>query len=278
MDINVGSINEVLNKIDDLVRIGANLEEVNMVLRQNPGNSPGSLLEREEQYYLNEYGKRSFIVPVSAGGLLIAPIGMEGKSRYQGRTEPQGVVVVFNRSTGRLALIDLDHYKEGLPGIKVSASDYKTGGIRDSNGHLTHNQILVVQHVFTGGQADHGIVTRNPDKPMQRPIPDGRYDILDNDADTRHSGWFRLDSKDGDPYNDRDETTARDGFRWHMGTESWGCVTHDVSVGDRQEEWDVIMEILNTTSTTTVPERRGKQGWNPFSRLTRYGVMIIKKE
>ncbi len=278
MDVNVGSIKEILDKIDDLVRIGVDVVEVNFVLRLNLDNGPESLLESGGRRYLNEYGERSFIQPIGAEASLIAPMGFSDPSKYTIKAEPKDVIVVFNKSTGRLALVDLDHFEKDLPSRRVSATDYKIGGIRDSNGKLTHNQILVVEHVFTGGQADHGIVTRNPERPMQRPIPDGRYDILDNDANTRHSGWFRLDSQDESRYNDRDETTGRDGFRWHMGIESWGCVTHDISTGDRQEEWDVIMEILNTTSKTRVPERRGNQGWNPFSHLTRYGVMIIKKE
>ncbi len=48
------------------------------------------------------------------------------------------------------------------------------------------------------------------------------------------------------------------------------------SAGDRSEEWNVVTNILNNTSTTTVPERRGMQRFKPFSKLTNYGTMIIK--
>jgi hypothetical protein len=47
---------------------------------------------------------------------------------------------------------------------------------------------------------------------------------------------------------------------------------------DRQGEWNVVTEILNTTSTTTVPERRGNQSWNPFSWLTNYGTVKVTGE
>ena len=50
---------------------------------------------------------------------------------------PEDVIITFNRSTGKLAIIDLDHYQKGLPKKTVSASGYVHGGIRDSNGKLT---------------------------------------------------------------------------------------------------------------------------------------------
>lgn len=188
---------------------------------------------------------------------------------------PLDVIITFNKSTGKLAIIDRDHYQKGLPTKTVSAKDYVQGGIRDANGKLTHNQILVMENVFSGGKATDGVVERDPKRPQQKPIPNGTYDLLDNNADTKHTGWFRLDKQDESRYNDKDDATGRDGFRFHLGTKSWGCVTCDVSKGSRQEEWNVVTEILNTTSTTTVPERRGNQKWNPFSWLTNYGTLKV---
>lgn len=188
---------------------------------------------------------------------------------------PLDVIILFNKSNGRLSVMDKDHYQKGLPTRVVSANEYVHGGIRDSEGRLTHNQILQMDNFFSGGKSTDGIVERDPNRPMQKAIPNGKYDLLDNDADTKHTGWFRLDSKDNRRYNDKDDATGRDGFRLHMGTESWGCVTCDVSQGDRKKEWGVLTEILNTTSTTTVPERRGNQSLNPFSQLTNYGTIKV---
>ena len=188
---------------------------------------------------------------------------------------PLDVIITFNKSTGKLAIMDLDHYQKGLPTKTVSAKDYVQGGIRDANGKLTHNQVLVMENVFSGGKATGGVVERDPKRPQQKPIPNGTYDLLDNNADTIHTGWFRLDKQDENRYNDKDDATGRDGFRFHLGTESWGCVTCDVSQGDRQEVRNVVTEILNTTSTTTVPEKRGNQKWNPLSWLTNYGTVRV---
>ncbi|MFT4537260.1 MAG: RHS repeat-associated protein, partial [Saprospiraceae bacterium] len=189
---------------------------------------------------------------------------------------PEDVIIVFNRSTRRLAITDLDHYKSGLPSRTVSASNYVQGGIRNKKGELTHNQILVIDNVFSGGKSSKGKVERDPNNPMHRAIPVGDYDVLDNNADTRHSGWFRLDSKDDSPYNDKDETTGRDGFRLHIGSESYGCVTCDGSDGDRSSEWPVLEQILNTTSTTEVKEKRGNQWLLPWSKLTKYGTLKVQ--
>ena len=191
---------------------------------------------------------------------------------------PEDVIIVFNKPTRRLAITDLDYYQSGLPTLIVSASDYVQGGVRDSDGNLTHNQVLVMDNVFTGGKATEGIVERDPNRPQQKPIPNGPYDLLDNDADTRHTGWFRVDKQDENRYDDRDDAAGRDGFRFHLGTESWGCITCDSSKDDRTEEWKVVTKILNTTSTTTVPEKRGNQSWNPFSSLTNYGTIEVTGE
>jgi RHS repeat-associated protein len=144
---------------------------------------------------------------------------------------PIDVIITFNKSTGKLSIIDKDHFQKGLPTKTVSAKDYVRGGIRDTNGKLTQNQILVMENVFSGGKATDGVVERDPKRPQQKPIPNGTFDLLDNDADTKHSGWFRLDIQDDNSYNDKDDATGRNGFRFHLGTESWGCVTCDVSQG-----------------------------------------------
>lgn len=62
----------------------------------------------------------------------------------------------------------------------------------------------------------------------------------------------------------------------HLGVESWVCVTADISVEDRKEEWSIIKGAIEGTTTTTVPEKRGRQKWNPFSKLTNYGTLTVK--
>lgn len=176
---------------------------------------------------------------------------------------------VFNKSTNTMMLTpDVSKWKPNLPVKVVSATDYKAGD-------KTHNQIIRVENVFTGGESNNGEVTRDPNRPMQKPIPNGTYDILDNDADTKHDGWFRLDKQDSGPQNDKDDSTGRNGFRLHPGAESWGCVTVDKTEGDRTKEWSIIKSTIEGTTTTTVPEKRGNQGFNPFSWLTNFGTLKV---
>lgn len=192
--------------------------------------------------------------------------------------DPDGreVKAVFNRETHKLYIMDLDNYKKGLPILHLSANNYKLGGMRDNNGNLTHNQILVVNNVFSGGVVENGNIVRDRTSSEQRAIPTATFDIVDNNADTRHTGWFRLDRQDGSPLNDVDDVTNRDGYRFHLGVLSWGCVTVDKTQDNAQESWSVVSSILNSTSTTTVKENRGNQWLLPWSNLKKYGIMIVK--
>ena len=54
-----------------------------------------------------------------------------------------------------------------------------------------------------------------------------------------------------------------------------GCVTVDRTQDDAQLIWEVVISILNSTSTTIVSENRGKQWLNPFSKLIYYGTMDV---
>ena len=199
------------------------------------------------------------------GGNTIGIIDVDGRE----------VKSVFNRGTNKLYILDLDHYQKGLPIKYVSASDYQLKGIRDKNGNLTHNQVLVINNVFSGGQVENRKIVRNANDNRQKTIPNAMYDIVDNNADTRHTGWFRIDRQDNSRYNDKDDVTGRNGYRFHLGGLSWGCITVDITQEDAQAVWDVVTSILNSTSTTTVPEKRGKQWLNPFSKLTKYGTMEV---
>ena len=182
---------------------------------------------------------------------------------------------VFDRTTNKLYILDLDYYKKDLPFIYVSPSDYQLEGIRDKNGNLTHNQVLVINNVFSGGKIENGRIVRDKDDERQKVIPNARYDIVDNDSDTDHCGWFRLDGQDNKRYNDKDDDTSRDGYRLHLGGLSFGCITIDKTQDNAQKSWDVVTSILKSTTTTNVPEKRGRQWLNPFSRLTHYGTLIV---
>ncbi|MDY5632612.1 MAG: DUF2778 domain-containing protein [Bacteroidaceae bacterium] len=170
--------------------------------------------------------------------------------------DPDGreVKAIFNKETNKLYILDLDYYNKALPTVWVPANKYQLGGIRDKGGNLTHNQVLVVNNVFSGGRVESGKLVRDADDSRQLAIPNAKYDIVDNNADTRHTGWFRLDRQDNSRYNDKDNVAGRDGYRFHLGGLSWGCVTVDKTQDNAQASWDVISSIFNSTST----RRRGK--------------------
>jgi len=186
------------------------------------------------------------------------------------------VYAVFDKSTETLYIIDLDHYQTDLPFKKVNASDYQLGGIRDNQGKLTHNQVLVINNVFSGGRAVDGVVSYGTTS-REIPIPSDTWDILEHGK----SGWYRLDAQDKSPYNNvydvegvvNSEGRLRTGFAWHTGSVSHGCVTVDESATSRDKEWGLVEQILNTTSTSSVPNRVGRQKYNPFSSQVKYGTM-----
>ena len=67
------------------------------------------------------------------------------------------------------------------------------GGVRDKEGRLIQNQVLVINNVFSGGQIENGKILRDVNDNRQIAIPIATYDIVDNNADTKHRGWFRLE-------------------------------------------------------------------------------------
>ncbi len=200
--------------------------------------------------------------------------------------DPDGkdVVIIFNREAGTVEIMDNDHYKEGLEFKFVSASDYKQGGIRDEDGNLTHNQILVINDVFSGGEADeNGDIERDLESdPAQLPIPEGNYDLTEYEGS---SEWFKVDPIDSSRYDDHhqgetnSEGETRNGYRFHLGGLSHGCITVCNRDKNRQQEWSVVKTILENTSTTQVPKREGNQKFNPFSYRKKFGtVKVIGKD
>jgi len=180
--------------------------------------------------------------------------------------------MAYNKTSRKLVLIDKDHYKQGLPTKTVTAKGYKLNGIRDDKGNLTHNQILVMENVFSGGESNNGNFVRDPNNSMQKPIPNGKYDLLEYE---KRSDWFKLDAQDESRYDDVHDKTGRDGFRLHKGTLSYGCVTADSNSEGRNEEWNVLMKIINNTTTEDVPKREGKQKYIPWGTRKKYGYLKV---
>jgi RHS repeat-associated protein len=205
-------------------------------------------------------------------------------------TDPDGMQVQahYNAKTGIVAIIDMDVYKSELPTVKVSAKDYKIGGIRNESGELTTNQILIIKGVFSGGHSlqDSEIVQGDRDgtlnRPKEVPIPNGKYNILDNLGGDKPK-YLRLDAQDSYQFNDVHENAQnkeganRKNFRFHLGVVSWGCVTACKNQNyDRELEWDVVLQIMNSTTSTDVPDRQGSEKFNPSSSRKKYGEMTIE--
>jgi RHS repeat-associated protein len=197
--------------------------------------------------------------------------------------DPDGaeVYILFNKTKGRMYMIDIDHFQNGLPIKVVSAKYYIHGGVRDDKGKLTHNQVLVLDNVFSGGESDiEGNLTRNllEDKD-QLPIPNGSYDLLEYEAD---DSWYKLDPIDESRYDDHHQGyenadgETRNGYRWHLGRLSHGCVTVCDPNGNRQDEWNVVGKILENTSKTVVPKREGRQKYIPFTSRLKFGTVKVE--
>jgi RHS repeat-associated protein len=196
--------------------------------------------------------------------------------------DPDGkdIIGVFNKSTGKLAIIDKDNYKVGLPILTVSASDYKLGGIRDKKGNLTHNQVLVLDNVFSGGRSDSdGNIDRNLTRDSgELAIPNGSYDLTEYEGGRN---WYKIDPIDSSRYDDQNQGhknsdgKTRNGYRLHTGNLSHGCITIADPKGDRSKEYGVLQKILETTSKTEVPKREGMQKYNPISTRAKYGTINV---
>ena len=198
----------------------------------------------------------------------------------------QEVVIYFDKEKGTLYIYDKDKWDTSLDSKVVTAEEYK---FSFEEGEEKYNQILVIRDVFSGGQADSEGNIQYGTNENEKEIPNGEFDLTDNKASSYAPDWYRLDSKDNNRYNDQydDETETnangekRTGFRLHLGNTSHGCVTVCGRAGkleDREQEWNVMNKIIQTTKTTTVNDRRGNQSLNPFSRLTVYGTITVSGE
>ena len=238
----------------------------------------GQYEDTESGYHYNWH---RYYDPSTGRYLTPDPIGLAGGLNgygYAGQ-DPMGAVdpwglkveMNFNQTTGKLSVVDVDKFDSSKPTSIIT--DPKL--YDPSKG----NQILVIDNVFTGqDKRPNG----NPFSALNKPIPAGSYDILDNKASTKNPDFYRLDRQDSKPYNDRDDTgelnaygKPRDGFRLHPGMVSWGCVTLDKTAKNTQAMWDLMINILNGTSTSTVPNNASS---NPFAPdLTNYGRLVVQK-
>jgi RHS repeat-associated protein len=180
------------------------------------------------------------------------------------------VRIIFDKNTQKLFILNMDYYNPNK-GLKfVSYEDYK---------EESENQVLVIPFVFSGGEiSDAGSVVVDPNRrELEKELPDGVYDVLDNapDGNSNHKTWYRLDRVDNSRYDDKDDNSSRSGFRLHLGTISFGCVTINKKQSNSDRMWNVLVNIMSNTKTKSVKENRGRQSLNPLSRRTWYGQMAV---
>jgi RHS repeat-associated protein len=185
------------------------------------------------------------------------------------KIDPDGryVLMMFNKDLNELYVLDLDYYNNEKGLTFVDANNYKQG---------EYNQVLTIKNVFSGGELDeNGDIIRDERKSEEREIENGYYDLLDNGADTEHSGWYRVDRIDNHRYNDKDDDNNRNGLRLHFGSLSHGCIT----ISNRQEGFEETQNVLNTildnTSIITVLDRSGWKRFYSNTQRTNYGTIIV---
>ena len=196
---------------------------------------------------------------------------------------------VFNRKTNKLAVIpDISKLKPSLTLVFVSASEYAqlTSAQKEEN-----NYGIIVENVFSGGQLIGDEIKQNNKNSLKEiPIPTGVYSILEN-KDNRtpgHDRFFVLDPQDDKPYNKIDDRKGmvnsdgeqRSGYNLHPGETSWGCITiasrtPEKTEQERSEEWNILYDAITNTTSTTVPDNRGKHRFLPWEKQIKYGTLKV---
>ena len=183
--------------------------------------------------------------------------------------DPDGryVLMMFNKDLNELYVLDLDYYNKEKGLTFVDANNYQQG---------EYNQVLTIKNVFSGGELDeNGYIVRNDNNIKERELENGYYDLLDNGADTKHNGWYRVDRIDNHRYNDQDDDHNRNGLRLHFGNLSYGCIT----ISNKQENFEKTQNVLNNiienTSTITVLDRSGWKRFYSDTQRTNYGTLIV---
>ena len=196
---------------------------------------------------------------------------------------------VYNKATSQLYLIpDISQYNPQLKLKFVSASEYKNLSNDDK---FKSNYGILVNNVFTGGHSDNGqIVHNDPNRPKEKSISTGSYNILENKANTNpdHNTFFVLDPQDNSPYDKVDDRPVeinsdgekRSGYNLHPGRVSWGCVTickddPNITPEQRDDEWKIVNEVINDTKKEKVPDNRGRQKYVPFTTQTKFGKLDV---
>ena len=172
----------------------------------------------------------------------------------------------------------MDIYNPELPTIEVNAENYNIEGIRDEEGNLICNQILVLEDVFSGGTANaYGKIEQLSEKEI--PIPDGEYDLLEFE---KNSEQFKVDPVDEIRYDDHHQGEynsigeERSGYRFHIGTVSHGCITVNSARRNRDSEWKLIKQLISTTTVSKVPKRERLQKYIPFTNRLKYGTIYVR--
>lgn len=196
---------------------------------------------------------------------------------------------VYNKATSTIALIpDVSQTKPKLSYKFVGAFEYAKLTPGDKS---KFNYGILVKNVFTGGHSENGqIVTGDPNRPKEKPISTGEYNILENKGNTNpdHNSFFVLDPMDNKPYDKVDNRPGevnsdgeqRSGYNLHPGRVSWGCVTickddPNMTPKQREAEWNIINNAINNTKTEEVPDNRGKQKYIPGTTQTKYGTLKV---
>lgn len=203
--------------------------------------------------------------------------------------DPNGdsVLTVFDRQANMMHMVDYDHYEKGLPTVYVGPDDYEVGGVYDKDGNLAVNQVLMVEGVFTGGETDYAGNVTYGNTENQLAIPEGAYEILGYSSDNpSHQGWYKLDAIDSKLRNDtydnpsvrNNQGELRSNFRFHIGGESWGCVTFNSTNSNSVKGFQMASRIMQNTSTRQVRDRMGLLNSLGLrnTQVTRYGTMKVR--
>ena len=206
------------------------------------------------------------------------------------RIDPDGkqVYVVFNKNSGKLAIIpDVEKINKKLPYKFVDALTYSKLTRTDKS---NYNYGILVKGVFTGGHSINGQIVYNSNS-KEKEISVGRYNILENKGNTNptHATFFVLDPIDNYQYNkidDRpgeldDQGRKRSGYNLHPGNVSWGCVTicksNTLSLEEREQEWNIIYDVISHTKTKRVPDNRGFHKYYPCKQIMYDTLKIIDR-
>jgi RHS repeat-associated protein len=203
---------------------------------------------------------------------------------------------VYNKATDVIVLCpDISKYNPLLSYKVVNAKQYLKLTEEEKK---QDNYFIRINGVFTGGHADKNgkVVKNDPTRPNEIPISTGMYNILENkgNAVPGREHFFVLDPVDDSPYNkiddregqvQRDGKTKRDGYNWHPGGTSHGCVTvnkfdcSEMIPEQRYEEWESVYDQISKTKLESVPDNRGS-GWRNVlgQTQTKYGIMEIIDE